>query len=361
MAAFGYIRSKTGALKGIGQITKMAISSLGPYFGWQPKVGPLYVGWDFAYDCNARCGHCGRWKVNDDTNIKLSTDEIRRVARELKETGARFICIAGGEPLLVEDLGDIIRYMKKIGFSVSLCTNGILLAEKADALISSGLDHVIVSVDGGAQGHDYLRGVKGSFYLAEAGINSIIHKRTRGQPTVSVRMLVHENNIDEIPFFVSRWDKIVDSLLLQPLHNGTHNLYELQNDLHTVSSIAKLRTILKKMGLDANFYNSLMPDYLEDPSSFRHLPCLAGHWVVRITPSGDVYPCVEQLEHVGNLRQQSFREIWKGNRFNCARKLLAKTKNCSCFYNDMFMNIYMWKAHAKLPVLRQILSAKYSG
>jgi hypothetical protein len=72
-------------------------------------------------------------------------------------------------------------------------------------------------------------------------------------------MLLHKNNIDEISLFVSRWDKIVDSLLLQPLHNETHNLYELQKDLHSISSIAKLRTILKKMGLDANFYNSLMP------------------------------------------------------------------------------------------------------
>jgi len=357
MAALSYIRSKAG-WKGIGRIARIALSSIGPYLGWQPGTGPLYAGWGLSYECNARCVHCNRWKEKNGNKARLSTSEIRRVARELKETGVRFVCIAGGEPLLIEDLPEIIRYMKSLGLITSLCTNGALLAERADALVSSGLDHMVVSMDGDARSHDHLRGVKGFFHLAEKGIDSVIQRRRNGQPTVSVRMLLHEDNIDEIPRLVSRWDKTADSVFLQPLHNGRYNLYEIGNGIRTVSSTAKLRSILNMTGLDANSYNSLMVDYLEDPGRFRHMPCLAGHWVVRIAPGGEVYPCVEQRDLVGNLRQQSFGEIWRGNSFDCVREGLARQKNCSCFYNDMFMNVYMWKAHERLPVLRQMLRSR---
>jgi MoaA/NifB/PqqE/SkfB family radical SAM enzyme len=345
----------------MGRIAGMALSSFGPYLGWKPAGGPLYAGWDLSYDCNARCIHCGRWREEGSPSTRLSTDEIHRVARELRESGVRFLCLAGGEPLLIGDLPDLIRYMKGLGLITSLCTNGALLAERADDLVSSGLDHIVVSMDGSAGSHDRLRGVKGFHHLAVEGIDSIIGKRRDGQPTVSVRMLLHEDNIEEIPELVSRWDETVDSILLQPLHNGTHNLYELGGGLRPVSSTLRLRSILEMTGLHRNFYNSLMVDYLEDPERFRCLPCLAGHWVVRIAPGGDVFPCVEQRELVGNLRRQSFAEIWKGKRFACARERLARRKDCSCFYNDMFMNVYLWKAHAMLPVFRRILRSRPAG
>jgi MoaA/NifB/PqqE/SkfB family radical SAM enzyme len=359
-AAFSYIRSKMG-WKGIGLLARIAISSINPYLGWQPGRGPLYAGWDLSYECNARCVRCGRWKENNHDKAALSTEEICRMARELKGAGVRFVCLAGGEPLLIEDLPDIIRFMKRLGLITSLCTNGVLLAERAEALVTCGLDHMVVSMDGDAPAHDHLRGVKGFFRLAEKGIDSVIQKRRDGQPTVSVRMLLHEDNIDKISRLVSRWDRVVDGIFLQPLHNGAHNLYALHNGLRTLVSTSKLRSILRMVGLDVNFYNSLMVDYLENPERFRRMPCLAGHWVVRIAPDGDVYPCVEQLELVGNMRQQSFTEIWRGTRFNCVREQLARQKNCSCFYNDMFMNVYLWKAHEKLPVLRQILHSRLTS
>ncbi|MCX5814501.1 MAG: radical SAM protein [Proteobacteria bacterium] len=344
-AALSYIRAKTGTIKGISELSRAAISSIAPYCGLNLNTGPKYAAIDLSYRCQARCLHCGR--SQQELHDELTTDEIFRIIKELAEAGTRFICIAGGEPLLVKDLPDIIRYIKKLGLCVSICTNGALLAERSDALINAHTDHIIVSMDGKPESHDKMRGVRGLFQHAELGIRSIIKKRIKDGTTISCRMLLHEDNLDEIAFFVSYWNEVVDSILLQPLHNGSHNLYRLTDGLQIVSSIGKLKSILHDTGLDKNFYNALMPDYLEDPKRFCHLPCLAGHWVVRITPTGDVYPCVEQLQHVGNLRKQSFKEIWNGNTFNYVRKRLATSKNCTCFYNDMFMNIYMWQAHEK--------------
>lgn len=357
-AAFSYIKDKAG-WKGFGVLAKMALSSVSPYTGRAKGLkGPVYAGWDISYECNARCIHCSRWQEHAGHQETLSFEEICRVSRELKETGVRFICLAGGEPLLIEKLPEIVRYMKGLGFITSMCTNGALLADRAQDIISSGLDHIIVSMDGSARSHDNLRGKRGFFRLAEKGIDTVIGKRSTNQPSVSVRMLLHEDNIEEIPLLVSRWGKTGDGIFLQPLHSGTHNLYRMHGLSH-VSSTSRLRMILETTGLNSNSYNSLMVEYLENPERFRNLPCLAGHFVVRIAPNGNVYPCVEQLDLAGNLRLNSFPEIWRSERFDNIRNKLARRKTCSCFYNDMFMNVYLWKAHAKIPLLRRFLSSRF--
>ncbi len=360
-AALTYIRAKGGLPRFGCRLAMVAVSSLGPYTGRAPGTGPIYAGWDLLNSCNARCSHCNRWKNTQADVNRLNLDEIVRVSNELRNAGTQHICLAGGEPLLLPELPDIISHMKEIGLSVSICTNGILLAEEAATLIEAGLDHVIVSVDGKPESHDCMRGVKGISRMVEAGIDQLLHRRGDKGPTVSCRMLVHEDNIDEIPWFVTRWDKIVDSVLIQPLHNGAHNLYELSNGLQIVRSTESLRSRLNETNLSRNLYNRLMPDYLANPDRFRALPCLAGHWVVRISPTGDVYPCVEQHDHVGNLRKESFAQVWRGARFSCVRRTLAKRKECHCWYNDMFLNLYMWKTHERLPILRRILRNKSCG
>ncbi|MHB8110794.1 MAG: radical SAM protein [Syntrophorhabdaceae bacterium] len=357
-AVFSYIRSKAG-WRGFGLLAKIAVSSVNPYTG-RGGQGPLYAGWDLSYQCNARCIHCTRWHDSNSGKEVLSLKEICRVCRELKDTGVRFICLAGGEPLLIEELPEIIRYMKDLGLITSICTNGALLAERADDLVQSGLDHIVVSMDGSSRSHDFLRGVTGFYKLAERGIETIIGKRLKGKPSVSVRMLLHEDNIDEIPLLVSRWGKTGDGIFLQPLHGGTDNFYTMHG-LRKISSIPRLRKILESTGLETNFYNSLMVRYLETPEHFKRMPCLAGHFVVRIGPDGNVYPCVEQHDLVGNLKDQTFREIWNGTKFHMVRKKLARQKTCSCFYNDMFMNVYLWKAHEKIPILRQILHSRFDA
>jgi radical SAM protein with 4Fe4S-binding SPASM domain len=61
------------------------------------------------------------------------------------------------------------------------------------------------------------------------------------------------------------------------------------------------------------------------------MPCLAGHFVVRIGPDGNVYPCVEQQDLVGNLKDQTFRTIWNGAKFHMVRKNSPGKKHVPVF------------------------------
>ena len=79
----------------------------------------------------------------------LSFEEIIRLSSIFANLGIEKIRITGGEPLVRPSIGDLIRSISKIDDikSIGLTTNGLLLLEKAEALRSSGLNSVNISLD----------------------------------------------------------------------------------------------------------------------------------------------------------------------------------------------------------------------
>jgi cyclic pyranopterin phosphate synthase len=112
--------------------------------------------------CNFRCTYCMPREVFGPDHPFLphheilSFEEITRVARELVGLGVRKIRLTGGEPLLRRDLDRLVAQLAALGedlgqhgepFDLSLTTNGSLLAKRAQALKSAGLQRVTVSLD----------------------------------------------------------------------------------------------------------------------------------------------------------------------------------------------------------------------
>ena len=101
--------------------------------------------------CNMRCGYCmpkdnTKWFDNDEV---LSFDEITRLSSILANLGVEKIRLTGGEPLVRPSIENLIKSIAKIGNikSIGLTTNGLLFQEKVEALKSSGLNSVNISLD----------------------------------------------------------------------------------------------------------------------------------------------------------------------------------------------------------------------
>jgi len=101
--------------------------------------------------CNMQCGYCmpkdnTKWL---DTTEVLSFEEIIRLSSIFANLGVEKIRITGGEPLIRPSIENLIKSIAKIGNikSIGLTTNGLLLQEKVEALKSSGLDSVNISLD----------------------------------------------------------------------------------------------------------------------------------------------------------------------------------------------------------------------
>lgn len=97
--------------------------------------------------CNYSCVFCHR-EGEDTNNTQLTPDQITDVATAAYSLDIRKFKITGGEPLLREDLPEIIHSLKSIGkdVEVSLTTNGYLLEDKLNRLVDRGLDRVNVSL-----------------------------------------------------------------------------------------------------------------------------------------------------------------------------------------------------------------------
>lgn len=156
---------------------------------------PIVV-FNCTWRCNLKCRHCYSHVQNCREEAELSTEQARRLIDQIAAFGCPVLLFSGGEPLLREDLFDLIQYAGGKGLRTVLSTNGTRLQdEKARLLASLGVSYVGVSLDGPADFHDDFRQEKGSFAAAAEGIRAC---RRAGIPA-GIRFTMTADNLKQIP------------------------------------------------------------------------------------------------------------------------------------------------------------------
>ena len=118
---------------------------------------PLIIAWSITNRCNFRCSYCNVWKHE---TKELETKDVLRIIRQASNLGTERIGFSGGEPLLREDIGILLKQCKKEGIYTTVTTNGYLLLERFRDISSA--DGLVISLDGREEIHDIQR-KKGSF------------------------------------------------------------------------------------------------------------------------------------------------------------------------------------------------------
>ncbi|MHA1156953.1 MAG: radical SAM protein [Candidatus Heimdallarchaeota archaeon] len=95
---------------------------------------PLFVHFECTDRCNMKCSFCNVWRKNRSKN-EATTQKFKNRLLECWDLGCSFIGITGGEPLLREDIGELLEFSSRIGLINGLVTNGILLDKKIDAIL----------------------------------------------------------------------------------------------------------------------------------------------------------------------------------------------------------------------------------
>lgn len=288
---------------------------------------------DITYRCNCRCQMCQRWK--DPRRDELSVAEYRQLAVTFNNLGVHQVSIAGGEPLLRDDVFHIIASLSRHGMSVNLCTNGILLHKYPEEICRSGATCVTVSLDGvTAESHDTIRGVSDSLRLIEKGIRMLLRRPFAKRPVVRVRMTVSNINAHEIRSFYDKWEKVADDVLLQPAHFCRDSYYSGLTDETYRLNPQILAAQISGTPLAEDGYMTQLITSLCQLGTLPNQLCYAGVLMVRIDPWGNVYPCLEQHVCVGSVREQDFRVIWNSDAFNHVRRKLTSERMCRCWYNN---------------------------
>lgn len=134
---------------------------------------PLFCGHKLTYNCNLQCKMCPFWKRPSQDS---SLEQEKAILKQIYDSGACGIAFEGGEPLLRNDLVEILAFSRSLPLHTSLITNGTLLESRIDE-ISPYINGVIyVSLDGLEKTHDVIRGVSGCFKKAIVGISAAARK-----------------------------------------------------------------------------------------------------------------------------------------------------------------------------------------
>lgn len=153
-----------------------------------------------TYRCNFRCQICDFWKTGHDARAELTLDDIRLIGRKLNRLGTLIVSLAGGEPLIRDDLPDIIRILNEANHFPILITNGWYVDEAMAArILRAGLQEISVSVDyADPAKHDAQRGCAGAWDRAMRALELLNRNRPDRRNRVHMISVLMDDNLDEI-------------------------------------------------------------------------------------------------------------------------------------------------------------------
>ena len=269
---------------------------------------PLKISMNITKKCNLRCEQCFSESGEIGGN-ELSTLELYKLFDDMREFGTFFICIGGGEPLMRDDILDILRYGYNKQLAISIVSNGILFTrELIEAMNECHLDTIWISLEGLEENHDRLRG-KGTFVKA---LEAILLLKKYSNAKIAIRMSLSRFNIDEYHDVIQIAENYnVDILRFTPLleygralgKNLTISQQQYVDFLNEISQVKSKVNIIHPNIVDKD-------KFWITPNNFG---CHCGKEAVWIDETGGYSPCFffGESYFVGNIRECSYHSLWE--------------------------------------------------
>jgi len=164
-------------------------------YGRRPDFGPVIV-YNCTARCNLKCIHCYSASTSAKAPNELSTQQAKALLKQLKDINAAVALFSGGEPLMREDLFELLEETNKLNLRSVLSTNGTLIdSDTAKKLKELDVAYVGISLDGLEPFHDKFRQTKGSFKAAIRGIRNCDKADLR----TGLRFTITKENLDQVP------------------------------------------------------------------------------------------------------------------------------------------------------------------
>lgn len=307
-------------------------------------LNPVSASIKITENCNSRCITCNMWKNR--YSDELTTTELEDILHQLKNIHIKSIFFTGGEALIRKDIGELISMGKKQDFIVSLQTNGILLNKKAETIIDSGLDSIIISIDGIGKTSDKIRGIPGQYDETIKGIYALknyLAKKKDRKLEIIVATTLTSSNISEIPRLIELCKELKVKWSFNLLDTNPYFFKDVDiSELMITDKDSVDRTIdyLYKVRKEFPEVFDVDPLSLEFARKFLknekpYFHCVLGYFFIFIGSYGDVYSGCWVFGPMGNLRKKKLTEILKSDEYNdrCLKMFNLKCPRCTCGYD----------------------------
>ncbi len=301
------------------------IAPLPPVFAWITPTGR----------CNLYCTHCpirSVPKVGEETP-DMDAAVLDHIAREVVP-GLATVKIGGnnnGEPVLARNFDDFYQRIQRPGLRPWIITNGTLLSAEQIARLASAGAVIDFSMDAATErGHKKIRGR--GYEALMASVRGAVEARARHAETgaqVWVSPTVFRDNLDEMPAVVRfALDLGLDGVRISNLIPQTE-AQRYQSLVYHRSEANRVFEECRRMAEGARL-TLITPEVLEVPAMQTNSkvklevparPDCVHPWTsVSIDEKGLVHPCCVSDQVLGDLKTESFAEIWNGRRYRKLRR-----------------------------------------
>jgi len=305
--------------------------SRGTKKGTRKDMGPIVV-WNCTRACNLSCKHCYASSDSSKAEYELNTAEAKEFIDDLADYNVPVLLFSGGEPLMRDDLDELIEYAVENGLRVTISTNGTLInEERAEKFKELGVSYVGISLDGLEETNNRFRGSDDAFERALRGIRNCQNVEQK----VGLRFTMTDYNRKDIPQI---FDLVVDegisrvcfyhlvhkgrgkelndaALTNQEKRKVMKNIFDRteeilkgyrDKEILTVGNHVDGIFLYLKMLKDEDERAEKLLQYLKNNGGNR-----SGIAIACVDWSGDVHPDQFTMGHtVGNVRERSFGDIW---------------------------------------------------
>lgn len=262
--------------------------------------------------CNLSCSHCYIPREVPD-HRDLSTDQWFRILEQLAEAGCLWLGITGGEPLLRSDFRSIYKRARKLGFLITLLTNGTLLDEETIDLLASEPPLMVETSIYGASAETYERvtGSPNAFREVVSAIENLVARKIR----LTLKTTVTRKNVGDIgtiermaldlgvPF---RFDGLINSRLdgdRAPLAERLDPDVLAELEMNSPDKRASWKVVQQHQELTRT----------ADDTIFA---CGAGRSTFHVNYLGELSPCIMARHPAHPLTTRSFKSGWESALFD---------------------------------------------
>ncbi len=259
---------------------------------------PVSVTLRVTYRCDFMCDYCITGTLEED---EMSTSQIKLLIDEFARLGTQKMTFTGGEPLIREDVGELIDYCAEKEIITVLGSNGYLFPKFIGRL--KNLDILALSLDGKAATHDKQRRKVGSHQKVLEAIELALKHGIQ----VFTNTTITNSNKEHIGYILDLAKKMGFKAIMQPVVNADYAKDTIKSHLLSKEDfelVTKELIRLKEMG-EPIVYSTTTYKYFYDSyygtSKNKNLRCWAGKLFCSVTPEGNVYPCSGLVNKVKSL------------------------------------------------------------
>ena len=267
--------------------------------------------WEITNTCNYHCSYCIFSSETIKYENELTTDEVKRTIKELKENNFTYIKFTGGEPFTRKDMTEILKYAKELGFNMDISTNASLITEKiAKELKDINFPMVHVSLDGADKNsHEFVRG-KDTFERTLRGIKYL----TQNDIYTRIGTVIYKQNEDRLEDIVKLAIELKANEIIFSFMEAVGRL-EGDDTIISKKTIDAVRNEIDKLALKYEKQIQVKYSFTENKVCKSEECCPAVKKFLYINNLGQVSPCTwvvannSEYQSKLTLKNNTFREI----------------------------------------------------